>query len=361
MEFRIGGQRILLTRDDINIKAILATQFSDYGKGESFNKDWHDFLGDSIFTTDGDKWHDSRQLIRPQFIKDRLSDIKIFEKHSSVLLPLLAGTPDQPIVDVLDLFFRFTLDASTDFLLGRSADSLKQSKMAFAEAFNDVQHIQSIFARLGPLINFWPRGKFNRQLKVLNQFVEPYIEEVLMLSNDELEKRTKSDEGYTFLHALAAHTKNRTVLRDQLVAVLLAGRDTTACTLAWLFYELSSRPDVVEKLRAEILDKVGPTETPSYEQLKGMKYLTICINEILRLYPIIPYNVRLALKDTTLPHGGGEDGLQPVGILEGTPIGYSTLAMQRRPEIYPSEASGFPPVAKFEPGRWEHWAPKSWT
>jgi cytochrome P450 len=261
----------------------------------------------------------------------------------------------------LDLFFRFTLDASTDFLLGRSADSLTQSKIAFAEAFNDVQHIQSIFARLGPFIHLWPRGKFNRQLKVLNQFVEPYIEEALTLSDDELEKRTKSEEGYTFLHALAAHTKNRTVLRDQLVAVLLAGRDTTACTLAWLFYELSFCPEMVEKLRAEILEKVGPTNSPSYEELKGMKYLSMCLNETLRLYPIVPYNVRLALKDTTLPHGGGKDGLQPVGVLKGTPVGYSTLAMQRRPELYPSEASGFPSITKFVPERWEHWTPKSWT
>lgn len=85
------------------------------------------------------------------------------------------------------------------------------------------------------------------------------------------------------------------------------------------------------------------------------------MNETLRLYPVVPFNVRLALKDTTLPHGGGPDGNQPLGIPKGTPIGYSTLVMQRREDIYPPVHSGFAPVLEFVPERWENWTPKSWT
>jgi hypothetical protein len=35
------GERVILTAEPENIKAILATQFKDYGKGEQFRKDWH--------------------------------------------------------------------------------------------------------------------------------------------------------------------------------------------------------------------------------------------------------------------------------------------------------------------------------
>lgn len=218
VEASIGGERVILTADPENIKAILATQFPDYGKGEQFNKDWHEFLGDSIFTTDGSVWHDSRQLIRPQFVKDRLSDIKTFEKHVQKLLPLMGGQGQT--VDVCDLFFRYTLDAATDFLLGRSVESLEHDETAFATAFNDVQHIQSIIARSGPLNWLVPRQKFRRELKIMNEFCNQYIDDALGLSSDELEKRTKGDDGYTFLHALAKYTRDRKVLRDQLVAVL---------------------------------------------------------------------------------------------------------------------------------------------
>jgi cytochrome P450 len=265
-----------MTSDEVNIKAILASQFNDFGKGKKFNYDWHDFLGDSIFSTDGKMWHDSRQLIRPQFIKDRLSDIKIFEAHSQELIEHLHGEGRGSPVDVLDLFYRFTLDTSTDFLLGRSVESLRRGQTEFASAFNYVQQFMSIVARIGDFNKLLPRRKFYSQLKILNSFVEPFIDDTLSLTADELEKRSKSDEGYTFLHALAGHTRDRTVLRDQLVAVLLAGRDTTASALSWLFYELSSKPEMVERLRAEILSSVGPTNQPTYDDLKSMKYLQVC-------------------------------------------------------------------------------------
>jgi cytochrome P450 len=111
---------------------------------------------------------------------------------------------------------------------------------------------------------------------VINEFVTPYIEQALRLSPEELATKTKSEEGYTFLHALASFTRDRKVLRDQLVAVLLAGRDTTASTLSWTFYELARHPRVVKKLREEIIEHVGLERPPTYSDLKNMKYLQVC-------------------------------------------------------------------------------------
>jgi cytochrome P450 len=140
------GERVILTAEPENIKAILATQFKDYGKGEAFRKDWHAFLGNGIFTTDGQLWHNSRQLIRPQFVKDRLSDIEIFEEHVQVLISKIGQGQD---IDTLDMMFRYTLDAATHFLLGESTDSLQNPQTRFAEAFGNAQRVQSMVARVG--------------------------------------------------------------------------------------------------------------------------------------------------------------------------------------------------------------------
>lgn len=284
-----------------------------------------------------------------------------FEKHTQTLLPMLAGTHNGATVRADDLFYRFTLDAATDFLLGKSVDSLHNGQTEFAIAFAEVQRVQSLRARAGPIQGWIPSKSFNEGLKVLNAFVGTYIDRTLQLPQEELEKKTKSDEGYTFLHALASYTRDRDVLRDQLVAVLLAGRDTTAVTLSWLFYELSRHPEVVRKLRQEIVKFVGLEAEPTYQHLKDMRYLQHTLNEVLRLYPVVPYNVRVALHDTTLPRGGGPNGDQPIGVLKDTPIGYSTLILQRREDIYPSGSSGFADYLEFAPERWDHWTPKSWT
>ena len=148
VEFILAGTfRVVLTADPENTKALLTSQFADYGKGEQFHEEWKDFLGDSIFTTDGEQWHASRQLIRPMFIRERVGDLEIFERHVQKLIRLL-GHGDGTEVDLSNLFFRYTLDAVTDFLLGKSVDSL-DSQGGFADAFNEVQHIQSIIARAG--------------------------------------------------------------------------------------------------------------------------------------------------------------------------------------------------------------------
>lgn len=356
VECSIGGQRMIFTADPDNIRAVLATQFGDYGKGEPFHEDWKDFLGDSIFTTDGQQWSESRNLLRPLFMKQRVRDFEIFERHTQKLIGLI-GAKGQ-LIDISELFYRYTLDTATDYLLGASVNSLDKEDNDFTTHFDEVQRVQSLVARAGPFNRLVPRKSFNEGMSMINNYINFFINRVP--SPSALEKDTK-EEGYTFLHALSRHTSSKKVMRDQLVAVLLAGRDTTAGTLSFLFAELSRHPQVLAKLRKEILDTIGPNKEPSFDDIRNCSYLQHTITETLRLYPAVPYNVRLALKDTTLPRGGGPDGKQPIGILKNTPISYSTIFLQRNPHNYPPITPKFADIETFHPDRWNHWAPKPWT
>lgn len=210
------------------------------------------------------------------------------------------------------------------------------------------------------------RREFRENLKKMNDFLLPFIEQTLSLSTEELDSKLSKQD--TFLHALARFTRDPTVLRDQLVAILLAGRDTTASTLSFCLFELSRHPEVVQKLRTEILNTCGKRK-PTYAELKEMKYLTAVIHEAMRLYPVVPFNIRHALKDTTLPRGGGKDGLSPVGVPADTRIVYSTMVMQRSRDLYDPPPTPNEPERKvpyfdpmhFIPDRWvSGWQPKPW-
>lgn len=74
----------------------------------------------------------------------------------------------------------------------------------------------------------------------------------------------------------------------------------------------------------------------------------------LRLYPPVPLNGRTALKDTTIPVGGGPKGLSPIFIPKGMTVGYSVWAMHRRTDLWGPDA------AKFNPERWEGGKMRSW-
>jgi len=147
VETKVGSRRYILTADYEIIKAVLATQFNDFGKGETFNRQFHDFLGDSVFTTDGKEWHDSRQLIRPLFLNQRIGDLEVFERHAQRLLSLINGKGET--TELQQLLFQYTLDVSTDFMFGKTVGSLENPQVEFADAVSEVQRVQAVIARLG--------------------------------------------------------------------------------------------------------------------------------------------------------------------------------------------------------------------
>lgn len=122
VEILLLDRRLIFTQEPEHIKTVLTSKFASFGKGQKFHDAWSPFLGDSIFTTDGAQWHDSRTLIRPMFAKDRVRDMEIFERWSDNLLSKLP--PSGQTVDMCDLFYRMTLDLTTDFLLGHGVGSL---------------------------------------------------------------------------------------------------------------------------------------------------------------------------------------------------------------------------------------------
>ncbi|CAJ2511106.1 Uu.00g067310.m01.CDS01 [Anthostomella pinea] len=189
-------------------------------------------------------------------------------------------------------------------------------------------------------------AEYNRHIKTIEDFVTPFIHRTLAIPPDELEKLTKSDTNFTFLHNLARFTQDPKVIRDQLIAVLLAGRDTTAATLSWAFYELAVCPDKVERLRAEVLEAVGRDETPTYEALKNMKYLRYTLQETLRLHPAVPMNVKEALNDTTLP---GVNGMPDIGVCKGDFVCYAPMTLHARRDLYPNVSENFADPAQFSP------------
>lgn len=354
----LPGSRTIETRDPAHIKAILAGDFHSFGKGPNFNRIWSPFLGDSIFTTDGKLWQNSRSLIRPMFMTDRISDLMIFERQIGKMISHIP--PSGQTLDIMDLFFRMTMDATTDFLLGESANSLDIPNNEFTYAFNDVLTRQVrlfVFRIFSPFDKLIPHTEYHRDIKTIEDFIMPYIKQTLAIPPEELENLTKSDTEFTFLHNLARFTQDPKVIRDQLIAVLLAGRDTTAATLSWALYELAAYPDKVERLRAEVSECVGEDGTPTYDTLKNMKYLRYTLQETLRLHPAVPLNTRAVLADTILP---GSPGVPNISVLKGDTICYNPMTLHARRDLYPPVSEQFADPSLFSPERWYSWQPRPW-
>ncbi|GAM91197.1 hypothetical protein ANO11243_092440 [Dothideomycetidae sp. 11243] len=309
-----------------------------------------------VFSTDGQQWKDYRRLFRMQFSKHRVADFDILEKHMQTFLSLLSGSTT---VDIGDLFARLGMDTMTEAFFDQSSDSLTVPNNALAHAFDEVQRIQNLIFKTGPLKVFFNKRPYYDGIKTIDAFVQPLIKRTLDLQDKQRSSPSPADST-SFLHNLASYTSDPKVIRDQLVSALMAGRDTTGSTLSWMYHELSKQPHLVARLRAEILSKIGH-DRPSIDDLKSLRLLQHTINETMRVHPGLPFATRIAARDTTLPRGGGPDGTHPIGVLKGTVVCYSNLIMFRRPDIYPSACADFPDYRDFAPDRWEKWSPRSWT
>jgi len=100
-----------------------------------------------VFTTDGKEWHDSRQLIRPLFVNQRIGDLEIFEKYVRKVVDIIGREGRE--VEMVEVFYRYTLDVATEFLFGVGVGSLEEPRGEFAGAIKEVQRVQARLARSG--------------------------------------------------------------------------------------------------------------------------------------------------------------------------------------------------------------------
>ena len=294
-------------------------------------------FGDGIFTQEGAAWKHSREMLRSPLQYKHYENLDVFKQSVDDLIDIMCRQPG--VIDLQPLFFRLTLDVTTEYLFGESVKSLKApqsvGEQSFGEAFNTAQEFITKRFRLPDF--YWAIGgpKFRKACKDVHYFADQIIDRNLSRS---------SEKGRVFLDVVAESTAGREALRGQIINLLAAGRDSTACLLTWTLFLLVRHPKVLEKLREEINGRrLSLTRT----DLRNMGYLQNVLKETLRLYPSVPINFRTPNKATVLPTGGGPNRTAPVFIPKGSTVAYSVYAMHRRPDLYGLDAE------LFRPERWD--------
>ncbi|GJE94110.1 cytochrome P450 [Phanerochaete sordida] len=362
---------LIITMDEEHIKHILATGFNHFWRGRRQKERMETFLGDGIFNRDDEEWKKHRALARPFFARDRIADFDLFEKYGGATLTILRGLAARGApVDVQDLFSRFTLDAAAEFLFGERLDTLHgalpvagQAVLgtkgaatadafgAFVQAFEAAQNIITLRQVRG---YFWPvrevlADKVEPHAAVISAFLEPIVQRTLDRKKKMREAGVSpSAEHDTFLDYLADHTEDSKVIRDQLLNILMAGRDTTACLLTYVTYAMAMYPDIARKMREEVL-KICGHDAPNFEKLKALRYVHAVINETLRVFPPVPINVRETREHgVVLPPSDPTYAPPPTPIYipGSTVVMYLPVLTQRNSALWGDDAD------VFDPERW---------
>ncbi|KAF9530970.1 cytochrome P450 monooxygenase pc-3 [Crepidotus variabilis] len=367
------SSRTIISSDPDLVKAMLATQFDSFEKGREFTGQMNSLLGNGIFNVDGEMWKFHRAMTRPFFTRERISDFETYDRNceTSMNLAKIRLRQGEP-VEFQDLAARFTLDSATEFLCGHNVGSLgaglpyppssphqlapeltSHPSNVFVRAFALGQHLA---ASRTALAEDWPIAellgdKVVPWRRVMDDFTGPLMEVALRKwRNQEKEKYMsgkvnagdEKDEDLNLLAYLVRHTQDPKILKDELVNLMVAGRDTTACLLTYSLYMISQHPAVEDRLREEIYEKAGTSGTPNYEHMREMKYMRAFLNEVLRLYPPVPNNVRRSNVPVLVPPK--VPGEKPFYIPANTSILYSVINIHRRTDLWGPDALEFDPM-----------------
>lgn len=305
-QFAVGNlgysrRSTVLFNDPVLVQQILRDADGVFPKSDLMVNALEPLIGSSIFVTDGERWRRQRAMIDPAFSQLRIGlafpamqaavadHIETLREHAraersfSIDLAMSHLTADI----ICRTTFSTSLDSGVahdvfeDFTeFERSVAQVDIFRLIFQPAWADVPQPASVLAacqrirgHLGTLVDshLAPGAQFN-----------DIASAVIAARDDATDKPFTRDE-----------------LIDQLGVFFLAGHETSASVLTWVFYLLAEQPHWAARLRNEVNAVVGDGVI-GFEHTRKLPLVKAFFRETLRLYPPITFMPRVALEATTI-------------------------------------------------------------
>ncbi|XP_061357996.1 cytochrome P450 94C1-like [Gastrolobium bilobum] len=334
-----------ITANSDNVEYMLKTRFENYPKGKTFSMILGDFLGKGIFNVDGELWMFQKKMASLELNKYSIRSFAIEIVNNEIqqrLIPLLLSKQqDGVVLDLQDVFRRFSFDSICRFSFGLDPVCLEKNSLPiseFAVSFDLASKLSAERAMaVSPLV--W------KMKRLFNIGTEKQLKEALktinILAKEVIKQRRKMgfSQNKDLLSRFMRTVHDDTYLRDIVISFLLAGRDTVASALTSFFLLIAKHPEVESKIMLEADQVIGVNkELTNFEQLMKLHYLQAASYESMRLYPPIQFDSKFCLEDDVLPDG--------TRVKSGTRVTYHPYAMGRLEEIWG------PDCLEFKPQRW---------
>lgn len=355
-----GPKSFLIISDPVMARHILRSSPDSYCKGV-LSEILEPIMGKGLIPADPVTWKVRRRAIVPGFHKKWLNRmVSLFADCAERLVHQLEHEATQRnVVDMEERFCSITLDIIGKAVFNYDFGSVTKESPIVKTVYRilrEAEHRSSSFIPYWdlPYADRWMGGQveFRKDMIMINDILTDLINRAVSTRKEatieELEERDDETDPslLRFLVNMRGEDLSSTVLRDDLMTMLIAGHETTAAMLTWTLFELSKGdPGLLQDIKDEIFCVLGEKERPDYDDIVSMKRLRLALIEALRLYPEPPVLIRRARVEDTLPAGGS--GLTGgIKVLRGTDIFVSTWNLHRSPELWENPE-------KYDPTRWE--------
>lgn len=313
----------LINHPDL-IEYVLLTNNKNYSKKTIQFETFSLVTGDGLLNSDGDFWLRQRRIAQPAFHRRKIANmVQIMQEEAAKRRELWQTAVSQNKTldmeqEMLQLTMAITMRAMFNFdVAGREAELVH----TIEETLGYVMFRAQVLVPIPPS---WPlpvNRRYREAMAELDALVYKMIDD----------RRNSDEEIDDVLSMFIAATDEDgnplpdKLIRDEILTLIIAGYETAASGMTWLWYLLSQNDDVWARLQEELAFLNG--RSPTLDDFAKLPYLRGAIHEGWRLYPPSWVVTRTAIEDDEI---GGEP------IAAGTQIIISPYTMHRHPDIWPN-------------------------
>lgn len=316
----LGPRTLTLVGHPEDLRRVLQEESKRYERGSAVDV-IRPMLGNGLPMSDGDVWRRKRRILQPVFNRARLK--VLVNTMTAVTARYIEKFRDGDRLFANDLMMRLTRDIIVETMF---SDEVGTDTPALDAALADLEHYVARYAFVPVHVPLWlptpDNISFRRAIGTLDKLVHRLV----------ATRRQSGAKHDDLLDALLDARDAQTCepmppeeIRDEVVNMFFAGHETTANTLTWTTYLISTRPDVFSRMRDEA-DRVLGDRTPNADDIPRLEYITAVLREALRLYPPGWVFGRVADRD---------DNLRGHTIRKGDTLAICPFVAHRLPDYWP--------------------------
>lgn len=282
---RMADAEMLVVVHPDAIERVLGGANDQFVKGTSYDL-FRLMFGEGMLTMEGSAWRERRRLAQPSFHRERIQGFAktMAEITGDALASWRRRVPEGGVLDMHAEMMRLTLEIVCATLFGQrlGEQSTSSSSHAFGEALALISERGSSIPI--PLAIPTPTNlRMRRAIRTLDEGVSAIIAKARASAPDSPVRSTllgmfldaRDDQG---------NGLDERALRNEVLTMFLAGHETTALLLTWLFTLIGEGDPAMHRMREEV-DAVLDGRTPTFEDVPRLVYTRQVIDEVLRLRP----------------------------------------------------------------------------
>lgn len=283
IKLKVGFWDIYFLNHPDYIQHIFLDNWKNYGRDTFQFNNFARVTGQGLLTTHGDYWQQHRRLAQPGFHKNKLDGMAqhmasaIDRMHSRWNRQLQGKSSIELDIDAEMLRLGLEIVGAALFSLDFSEDSATLSQEILGMMQYVVYRSQNLLA-LPTWVPTPRNNRFRHMLRKVDQIIYQMIDDRLASS------QPKNDLLDLFLDGRGANNQPlpKQAIRDEIITMIIAGYETVASGMSWMWDVLSRQPAVTEKILAELKGWDGAVTANILSQFN---YTSAAIDEVFRLYP----------------------------------------------------------------------------